>query len=499
MHGQDIHRRCRRYAAPLLAALMLAAPEPGMSQALTLETAITTALGRNERISQYQERVTQKEYGTREAVGNFLPSLTFTASYTHLNDPITIDLGPIRQAMMTLQAGTQTEFANVYSLVQGRPALTQAQRDAMTAANFSSLDKRLPLFVEEVKPADYKTGTFVATQPLFLGGKLLAAKKYASSEQRSAEIELGRTRNEIVQETVTNYLAVVLMTDVVTTRQAVFAGMNRHVARAQKLFTEGLIASHQVMRAEVAAADAERNLLDDQNRLELAKIALRASLGMLPDEPLEVFETLSYRATGDTLAVYQAGAMTQHPVLRILAEKREAAAQNYNVQRSEFLPQIAAFGKYEVFPQYLSILEPRWAVGLQLSVNLFNGFKKYSRLESAVHLEREVEYLEADTRRKIDLLVNKNYRELVNARNRYQRLKKNIALAAENRRLMQNRFETGLGTSLDVIDAELVYEKNLIERKQSLYDYYKAMTELYATIGTPEKVLSIWNAQGEDQ
>jgi len=87
----------------------------------------------------------------------------------------------------------------------------------------------------------------------------------------------------------------------------------------------------------------------------------------------------------------------------------------------------------------------------------------------------------------------------VNARNRYQRLKKNIALAAENRRLMQNRFETGLGTSLDVIDAELVYEKNLIERKQSLYDYYKAMTDLYATVGSPEKVLSIWNAQGEDQ
>jgi hypothetical protein len=44
-----------------------------------------------------------------------------------------------------------------------------------------------------------------------------------------------------------------------------------------------------------------------------------------------------------------------------------------------------------------------------------------------------------------------------------------------------------------------VLEKNQIERKQSLFDYYKAMTELYATVGAPEKIVSIWNAQGEDQ
>jgi outer membrane protein TolC len=494
MRIKDLRWRCFRASA-----LLLLVPAIGCAQALTLDAAVGTALQKNEKISQYHERVIQKEFGTKDAWGNFLPSLTFTASYTHLNDPIMMDLEPIRQAMMTLQAGTQTELANVYSLLQGKAPLTQAQRDALTAANFASLNQKLPLFVDELKHQDYKTGTFVATQPLFLGGKLLAAKNYASSEQRSAEIELERTKDEIVQETVSNYLGVVLMTDVVKTRQDVLAGMNKHDEQAKKLFHEGLIASHQVMRAEVAVADAERNLLDDQNRLELAKIALRVSLGMESEQPVDVMESLLYRGTNDSLAVYQAEAMTQHPIMQILAEKRVAAEQNFNVERSEFLPQIAAFGKYEVYPQYLSILEPRWAVGVQMSINLFNGFKKYSKMESAVHLEREVEFMQADTKKKIDLLVNKNYRELTNARNRYQRLKHNIALAQENLRLMQNRFETGLGTSLDVIDAELVLEKNQIERKQSLFDYYKAMTELYATVGTPEKVLTIWNAKGEDQ
>jgi outer membrane protein TolC len=488
-----------RPLAALFAALAMVAPCPASAQVLTLETAVRSALQKNERIGQYAERVRQKEDGEKEAWGNFLPSLDFTAAYTHLKDPITMDLEPVRQAMMALQAGTQTEFANVYSMLQGGPALTPAQRGALTAANLKALDQKIPLFVDELKKQDYKTGTFVAVQPLFLGGKLVAAKKYASSELRSAEIDLEKTRNEIVQEAVANYLAVVLMADVVKTREDVLAGMNRHDTQAKKLFAEGLIATHQVMRAEVAVADAERNLFDDRNRLELARIALRASIGLQADEPVDVMETLSYRSTSDTLSVCQAAALRQHPVMKIIAEKREAASQNYNVQRSEFLPQIAAFGKYEVFPEDLSILEPRWAVGVQLSMNLFNGFQHYTRLESASHLEREVEFIEADTRKKIDLLVNNHYREMVNARNRYERLKKNIALAEENLRLMQNRFATGLGTSLDVIDAELVLEKNRIESKTSLYEYYQAMTGLYAAAGEPEKVLSIWNAKGEEQ
>lgn len=481
------------------AALGVLVPAALAAQVLTLETAIGSALEKNERIGQYQERVRQKEFGSREAWGNFLPSLDFTAGYTRLNAPITMDLEPVRQAIMTIQAGNETELANVYSLLQGKAPLTPAQRSALTSANYSALDGVMPHFTDELKHQNYKTGTFVAVQPLFLGGKLVAAKRYAASELRSAEIELSRTRNEIVQEAVTNYLSVVLMTDVVKTREAVLAGMQRHEAQARKLSAEGLIANHQVMRAEVAVADAERNLFDDANRLELARLALRVSLGMPSDAPIEVMETLAYRASDDTLSVYRAEAVTRNPILMLLSQKREAASQNFNVQRSEFLPQIAAFGRYEVYPQDLSILEPRWAIGVQMSINLFSGFRQYSHLESASHLEREVEYMEADAKKKIDLLVNKNYHELVDARNKYERLKKNIRLAEENLRLMQNRFETGLGTSLDVIDAELVLEKNRIESKTSLYDYYKAMTDLYAAAGEPEKVLSIWNAKGEEQ
>jgi outer membrane protein TolC len=84
---------------------------------------------------------------------------------------------------------------------------------------------------------------------------------------------------------------------------------------------------------------------------------------------------------------------------------------------------------------------------------------------------------------------------MTNSRNRFFKLKSNLSLAHENLRLMSNRFQTGLGTSLDVIDAQLILEKDEIESKMSLFDYYKSMTELYTAAGSPQKVLEIWNSK----
>jgi outer membrane protein TolC len=211
---------------------------------------------------------------------------------------------------------------------------------------------------------------------------------------------------------------------------------------------------------------------------------------------VEVTESLTFINIPDSLNVFILQAQRSNPILQIIAQKKDAAAQKFNAERAEFLPQVAAFGKYEVFPQDLMVgLEPHWVVGINVSINLFNGFKKYSRLESAAHLEREVEFIEADANHKINLLVNNNYTDMTNSRNRFFKLKSNLSLAHENLRLMSNRFQTGLGTSLDVIDAQLILEKDEIESKMSLFDYYKSMTELYSAIGNPQKVLEIWNSK----
>lgn len=478
----------------MAAALFILCPQLAWTQTFTLSDAINSSLTNNEKIKQYQEKLAQKKFQDLESWGNFMPVVNFEASYNHLNDPLEFDLSPVRDVILTLQSKTQTELTNIYSTMKGQP-LNDAQKAAVYAQAYGSLNNLIPPFKETLKKQDYKTATLVGLQPLFTGGKLYAAKKYASDEKQAAEIELEKTRNEIIQETVNNYLSVVLLKNVVKTRQDVLAGIIRHKNDADKLYAQGLIANYHLLRAEVAVADAERNLSDDQNRLELAMIALKHSAGIPEEETLIVSDSLRYTAVNDSLSFYIQQSHQNQQILKLIDKKKDAASDKYIAERAAFLPQLAAFGKYEMYPEYLSSLEPRWVVGVQMKFNLFNGFRDYSRLQNAVHLKKEVSFIEAETRRKIDLWVNKSFRDVQNAKTRYVKLEKTLNLAGESLRLNEKRFQSGMGTSLEVIDAQLSLEKNRIESLISLYDYYRSLTDLFNASGNPREILTVWNKE----
>jgi len=475
----------------LFAALFI--PLTAFSQVIDLKSAIDISMERNDKIKQYKEKIKQKESDNNEAMGNFLPTINLTASFNHLNDNMNIDLDPIRQAMIKLQAGNQVEFKNIYTVMNGGQPLTSQQRAQYFSAYSNALSSAIPPFVEQFKKQDNWYTTLTGAQPLYMGGKVIAAKKYANLEKVYSEIELEKIKNETTSEVINNYLNVVLVKNVIKTRKDVLDGMNRHRSDAKRLYEEGLIAKHQYLRSEVAVADAERNLFDEENRLQLALIALKNAIGCRENEMIDINDSLVFREIKDSLRTIKEYAYENQPVLKMINVKKDETVQKYNIERSEFLPKIMLFGKYEIIDSYLSQLEPRWTVGIQGSINLFNGFKNYHRLQSSKYLKSEVEFLYSDTKSKITLLLDKNYKDMQNYRNRYFKLDANIQLADENLRLTSARFQTGLGTSLDVIDAELALEKNLVERQVSICEYYKAVNELFLASGNPKKYLEIWN------
>ena len=477
-----------------LLGFLLCLPAVLLSQQLTLEGAVQTALRNNERLKQYKERTVQKEFANADAWGNFLPSVKFQGSYNHLNDPLQIDLDPIRQAIIQLQSGNQATFAKIQN-----PALTPQQQAGVFSQASAQLNQQLPPFVETFKEQDYRSAAFVGVQPLFMGGKLIAAKKFASSELQASQAEERQVKDEMIREVVNDYLTVVMMNEMVRTRQDVLAGMQRHLQDAERLYLEGLIAPHHRLRAKVAVADAERNLTRDENRRDLALVALRNVLGVANDAPVVPTDQMTYVAASPALGNLISRAHHGQPILELITAKKKAAAQKFAAERAELFPQLFAFGKYEVYPQYLSSLEPRWIVGIQLSYPIFTGLQRYNRIQSASHLESEIEHLEVDSQNKIDLWVNKSYRDVLNAGSMYEKLGADASLAEENYRVNEKRFKTGLGTSLEVVDARLGWEKSELERLSTLQEYYKALTDLYTAVGEPNEIFTIWNNRGIQQ
>ena len=466
-----------------------------LAQTLSLNEAINLALQNNEKILQYKSKLSSKEFENTAAWGNFLPSINLQGSYTHLNDKLSIDLAPIRDAMIQLQANNQSELSNIYNILGGNSPFTDEQKLSVYNQSISALGNAIPLFAETLKEQDYNSAAFVGIQPLFLGGKLIAAKKYSSAEEKAAKFELERIENEVVADVSKSYLQNLLLKEVVATRKNVLDGINQHQQNAQKLFEQGLIANYHLLRAEVAVAEAERNLFNDENNLELAQISFKSLVGIKETDKIVLTDTLKYSELTDSLTQFLTRAKMEQPIIKMIEQKKVSAEQNYNVARSEFLPQIAAFGKYELYPEYLSALEPRWAVGVQAKINIFNGFKDYLKLQSASALEDEVGYIQRGAEKNINLWINKSYKDVENNAGEYKKLISTLKLAEENFRQNSKRFNSGLGTSLEVIDARLALEKIEIDMRVALYNYYCAIADLENASGNSIDLLKIWNKQ----
>ncbi|MBI5726421.1 MAG: TolC family protein [Ignavibacteriales bacterium] len=475
--------------------LILVLPLMAFGQSLSLNDAIRAALANSKKIAQYSERQQQKQALDNEAWGNFLPTLSLDASYNHFNDPLEIDLSPIRDVIITLQAKNQVELTNIGGLLGGKPALTDVQKSAVFQQSQIGLSKAIPAFTEELKRQDNKYLSLTFTQPLFTGGKLLAAKKAAGADSRAAGVELDKTKNDAVKDVIEAYLNVLFMQDMLTTRRVVQANIALHKVRAGKLYAQGMVPRYQLIRAEAALAEAERNCMDDSVKCELAKLALANATGLEPGMVNTLKDTLLFRkAPVDSLTFLNA-AIAANPYIKILEQKEQAAQAGYEAARANLMPAIAAFGKYECLPEYLSALEPRWVVGLKLQMNLFNGFRDYSKMQNYSHLENEIGFMKADIQKSLTLLMQKSMMQVNAAAARYQKLNSNMELADENLRVATKRAEAGTGIPLEIVDANSFYEKTRIERSAALLDYYKGYAQTLHTINRINDFANIWNQE----
>lgn len=450
---------------------------------LSLESAIDSALVNNQKIKQQQEVVHQKEYLNRAAIGNFLPSIDLFAGYTYLSDNPEFDTEKIKESIDDMFGDYGAVMARQLGLSPG----TQQEIHDLIIAGLGTL----PAYKLEIDQQTYKNANLVVTQPLFLGGELWAGKKFAQAEFDLANEGLNKTRNEIINSTTQQYLSVILLEQVVDLRKKALSGMEKHESQAERAIKIGVIAPPEIIRAQVAVANAERNLEDAQNELSLAASALRATLNLPAYMHLLLTDSLSFHDVPLNLTEMKELALAENSILKEIDHKQKIADQAFAVKRAKFLPQIVAIGEYNLIRENYPIVLPHYSLGVQLELNLFHGMKKINELKSMKHLTKEVMVAKQYAEDEIMLLTEELFYKTENSKTRYLKLKPTVELAKKNLDINETRFREGLGKSIDVIDAQLLFQAASIERLLSLYNYYTSLSQLFIAVGQPARVIEI--------
>jgi outer membrane protein TolC len=437
----------------LLLWALVQLPASGDARELTFPEGLARMQQNHEALLAASQRVENRRHTVAAARGLYWPKIDTQTRFTRIDDPIMIDLSPIRQAMLKLH-----------------PNVPSAS---------------IPPFSLEVQDSSFWRAEVNMTWPLYAGGRITATNQLAEAGLMEAQAAGERTAQNLTSELVRRYFGLQVALHVRDVRRQTHRTLSEHLRQARRLEEEGLIARAERLHAEVALTEADREVKRSEKDVEIARIALARIVA--DGEDWETVSPLFIADNLEPLPRFLEQIAGEHPLLKEVAAKRQQAAEGINVEQSHWLPEVYLFGMRELYRGDLTVLDPTWAVGVGANFVLFDGGTRTQRILAAKGAEKEAAILEREMVRDINMLAEKRYRELLKAHEQFSALQVALRLAEENLRTRRVAFREGLATSLDVVDAELSLSVIRIERLRSAYAFDVSLAEFLEACGQSDR------------
>jgi len=276
----------------------------------------------------------------------------------------------------------------------------------------------------------------------------------------------------------------------VKVRQETVRSRELLVRQARGFFEVGTRAKIDVARAEANLFTAQADLIATENAVKIAWVTLRNAMGSprLAEQPVaedspEVEFTMN-------LAGARNVAFEMRTELKSFEAQRRASDQLIATARRGHLPDLnfdAAYGRRHLsndpdqkntFP-----LSPTWSVGLSFNIPIFDGFRTTNRVEETLHNYYRVKADEEDRRQLIALEVEQSYLRVVETQERIKATESAAKAAKENLDLAQGRYQVGVGSIIEVTDAETLYTDAQTTYVRTVYEYKIADAQLARAMG----------------
>jgi outer membrane protein len=419
---------------------------------LSLRDAALKAAADNPVIHAAHRDVETSEKQLSKAWREYVPTITANARYNYLDDDIALEIPKIT---LPLQQPVSLSLKPIHLL----------DRSTLRA-------------------------DVTATVPLFTGLRIesgiRAARHLALEATAQDTLVLQRT----VAEALVNYHQCLLADQNTAARTEASATVGHHHNDVVALRAQGVATQYDLIRADLAVADADRALEEARNQRMLAYRMLRKTLALPEERPIVLADSLSYQPTMLQLDDAVAEAQAARPEIAALREKQEAVRALSAAEFGKMLPQIGAFAKYELNDKALTQLDPRWTVGISASLTIFNGLKDLAASQMYDLQEEKLEDMQAEVGNAITLEVRKLHADMQTAERNIHSARTSLALAQEALRMANRRFETGAGTSLEVIDAQTAVVANRTGLAAALYAYESSHVQLLRALGRTTALLN---------
>jgi outer membrane protein len=328
--------------------------------------------------------------------------------------------------------------------------------------------------------------------PIYTGGRAGALERAARAEHSAAGADRLAAGADLKLEITRAFWAVVTAMESEGVLNHSLDNVDAHVRDLRSRLEQGLIPPNEVLTAEAQRSREQVLTIEASNVRAIAEADLRRLLGLDPVGRVQPVATLDEPLAGPevSLAVVQS-ALHQRPE-RVAMQARVAAAEaREEAVASARLPQVAFNGGYDygrpnarIFPRV-----GEWRYSWDLSVNgtwtLWDSGRRQAEQAEAAAATRAAETRVAEFDRQTAFELRQRQLELQSSRAAIRAAADGVRAATEARRVVLERFNAGVATSTDVLDAELAVLQADLDRTRALAGARLAEARLARAIGTP--------------
>jgi len=318
---------------------------------------------------------------------------------------------------------------------------------------------------------------------LYSGGRVEGQIDQAKRGVQVADLGVEKTKQQLKLDTTSAYFTILQTKNLVDVNQQSVSNLQEHLTSVQAKYDVGVVAKSDVLRAEVELANAQQNLIKAQNNYDLAVAGLLNTMTIDPGTELALTDTLSYQKYDKTLEDSLAAAQVRPDVAQA-DENVKIAETAIKVAKSGNRPSVSVSASNgwsgSVLPESG---DDNWNVGLSASWSLFDAGSSNAKVKQADASLDKVKEQAVQVKNAAALEVRQNYLSMQEAEKRIDTNKVAVGKAEEDLVIAREKYNAGVGTNLDVIDAQLALTQAKTNEIQALYDYNVSVAKIDKAIG----------------
>lgn len=487
----------------LFIALACCAANVQAQQRLSLDSCRAMALRNNKTLSASRLQLDMAHYKVKAAKTKYLPHVSALGGYELTSREISL-LSDNQKASLS-SAGTHATGALHNDISSALSGLAQQGAISPELANglgnlFGQVGSKLGSVVDGVgqKVVDalhtdtrqIYTVSVMLTQPIYMGGGIIAANRMAKISEEMAANNIEATTQSTLHSIDQAYWLVVSVHHKKQLAESYLEVVKKLDNDVQKMIAEGVATRADGLKVAVKVNEAEMSLTQAENGLALSKMLLCQLCG-LPvekDVHLEDEDSADLVATANVENTDNSVAMENRPELKLLDNALDLSRQSTKLVRAAFLPQVILTGGYmasnpNLFNGFERKLSGVWNVGVVVRVPLWNWMEgtykvRASKIASSiVQLERD------EISEKIELQVSQCKFKVNEANRRLSLARKNVENAEENLRCANVGFKEGVLQTTDVMAAQTAWLQAQSQKIDAEIDVRLSQVNLKKALG----------------